>query len=678
MSYVGQQLIVPNGYGHLTNDRKYHYVARSSSTLRVLLCFFATQPADVFLEWVGLHEFEEGLVKGDIQLVKEPKQYPPWLARLEGRIITENEDSGNNDEYSKHLKAADNRYQKIKPLFDKVPEICKSENPFVEIDKYARTHKPSINEDSARLWFFSYIVFGKRKTALVPAFINCGHHNDECEEINEEEEEKKLALGRPSKKGKGYGYRLPRSVKKKVIKSYKKRKKLGRYMTKIYRDSMRGDFKCKIRSVNGVKEFYHPQGSIIPSYWTFRKTVVDEFGLETVQKQLYGETRYRTKKASSKGEFPEEVSHLHEKMEGDAYTVEEVPKGPINGQPMPPLYVVRIRDVLSGYHTGIGFSIGGERRLAYQMALFSMAISKKEYCALFGLEITHDKWPGVGVPEWFSIDKGPGSTGDLIQEFEKQIPVTQLPPSYEGQSKAVVESSHPKNMKNEGQPTYILSNLNYIELMKREIIRTIGDNNAHDVSRRVEPHMAEVFPTPIGLFRHFDERLRTDAIPLDRETAITNLLQKVTVTAHENGVYLEGERYDSDALREAGVCDKVIISGRYKLTAYTLGVVARFLWVQYQSQLIEVEVMLPFRDNDSEKYISITMLKELNKLRKENKMKLISHRLAVQAEAEEWFEKETGKKWDAGSRRKGRAKRRTKEARSEFSYVLAATRGGSK
>jgi hypothetical protein len=677
VSFVGQQLSVPNGYRNLSNDRIYYYVGRSGSTLNVLLCFFTAKPADVFLEWVGISDFEKGLVNGDIQIVKNPAQYPPWLSRLEGAVISDDENDEDKNEYAKHLKDAKEHYEKIEELVKNAKDICGSKSPFSVIDRYARRHKPSINQDSARKWFFAYIVFGRRLTALLPAYINSGYKNNEDAEIDEAEEENQLKLGRTSKKGKGYGFRLPKRAKIKVIEAYKKYRKVGRFMTKIYRMALNKDFGCKTRTVGKVKEFYHPNGDIFPSYWAFRGVLVKKFGLETIQKERYGETRYRTKNAASKGEYTQDVSHLYEKLEGDAYTVDEVPVGPVNGQPMPPLYVVRIRDVLPGYHTGIGFSIGAERRLAYQMALFSMAIPKTEFCALFGIDINEDQWPGIGIPEWLSLDRGPGSTGDLIQEFEEQIPVIQLSPSYEGQSKAVVESSHPKNMKAEGQPTYVLSNLTYIQLMKREILRTIADNDMHNVSRRVEPHMAKVFPTPINLFRYYDDRLRSDAIPLDKETAITNLLQKFTVKVHENGVYIEGERYYSEELRETGAFDKVIISGRYELPAYSLGVVNRFMWVKYKNRLFKVEVMLPVRSDDSEKYISITMLKELNKLRKLNTGKLPSHRLAVQAEAEEWFEQLTGKKWDAGSRRKGRAKRRTKEAVAEFSYVLGATRGHS-
>jgi len=670
MSHIGQQFIAPDGMGVLDNQHTYHYLGRSPQFSRALLCYF-DEPPSVHLVWVGLQEYESALINKRIIVHPEQKTLPPWLEVLEGKIIEQIDDLNTRKKRKSNEERIKERLKKIEPLLKKQKQILKSENPFSLIDKYARNHKPSINQKSARLWFFTYVCFGCSKWALTPAFPNCGR--------GKRTEKAGPKLGCPSYRGKFSGYRCTSAMRDEICTSYMARKKLGRFLTSIYVVSMSKDFGCKSRPFNKGRDYeiYHPSGKPFPTYDQYKYVIHKRIGRDQVQMYLYGETRKRVKASASKGSFTESVSHLLERVEGDAYYLKEVPRGPLSGEPMPPMSIVRLRCFFSGYLVGIGFSYGHERAAAYKMALFSMAIPKTEFCRYFGLEISDEAWPGVGIPPWLKIDRGPGASKELIKEFEERIPITELAPSYEGQSKAVIESSHPKDLKFEGAPMWKKSNLDYVELAKREILRAIKDNNKIDVSARITPSTANLMPTPINLWRYYDERCRTVALPMRFESAVCNLLQAVELTVCEDGVYLEGQRYYSQALSETGMCEKVITQGRYRVWAYTLGVVARRLWVDYQGQLIAVDVLLKVITDDAETHLSLPMLEEINKLRKLQKTKLKDHRLAVELEAMDQFEQETGKDWDGSTLCKGKPKRGTKKARSEYSVVKDVVLGRS-
>ena len=172
----------------------------------------------------------------------------------------------------------------------------------------------------------------------------------------------------------------------KCIKSYLKRAKLGKHMTKIYEEAMIGDFGCRVvTNSSGMKAYCHPKGEPFPTYWQFRYRVHLEIGVDAVLKTLYGMARHRNRIASSRGRYSEEVANLMERIEADGYYIKERPKGYVDGTTLPPMCVVVSRDVLSGKKLGIGFSFGAERATAYRMMLFCMAVPKDYFCRLFGV-----------------------------------------------------------------------------------------------------------------------------------------------------------------------------------------------------------------------------------------------------------------------------------------------------
>ena len=674
MSHIGEQLVAPNGYRGLYADRVYHHLGRAKDTNSVLLIFFTENPPRAHVEKLSCGYFEEGLITNEIVAKKEHLTLPPWLSNYEGKDL-KYIDEKNTKRKIKLLDRANERLEKIQFLLNKKTEVISSDEPDVYINKLTRQESASLNETRVRLWFFSYLCFGRNLMSLLPPCKNNGKWEREKHPGNKK-------FGCPSiAKGKNSGFRVSSNMKKEIYKGYRRFKGQGVNMVTIYADSMNKIFKCKQRkSSKDSMEFYHPEGQPFPTLVQFTYWIYKEFGKDNVHLELYGQVRTRNRLSASKGRFSESVANLVEHIEGDGYYLKEVPKGSRDGELMPPLCVVRLRDTLSGFFVGIGFSIGAENSDAYRTALFSMAISKVKFCQLFGINIEADEWPSVGMPSYYTFDRGPGAVDNIIQDLENRIPVRELAPSYSGQSKSTIESSHPRTVVSEGKPFHVASNLTYVQLAKREIMRTLRDNQRSDVSERLTSELIKEIevPVPLSVWNFFDKRMRTDAHPLPFDVAVRNLLVRLEFTVQKDGVYLEGQRYDSGELREAGMCERVINKGHYTVDGYIYPLSVRQGWIESNGRIAEVKAILPIRDNDEQLYISLEELKELNKIRSKMNSTMREHRQAVNAEYRERFEYDSGVGWDSGTRKSGRAKRGTVAARSEFADVKKLTASGKR
>ena len=337
------------------------------------------------------------------------------------------------------------------------------------------------------------------------------------------------------------------------------------------------------------------------------------------------------------------------------YFLPEVPRSERDDKPMKPMVVVRIRDVASGPITGVGFDIGGETAQAYRSAVFCKAIAKPAYGRLMGLEICDEDWPTVGLPQWMAIDGGPGSGEALLNELADEVTIHDIAPSYAGQSKAVIESSNPRNTEASGAPTHFLSDLSYVKLAQREIRRAIRDNHRMDVSDRLTPDMvrAGVAGNPLAIYGYLDERYRNDSRQVIFEDAIRSLLPRITIKVTNRGVEFHRQLFDSDALRNTSALTRAASKGTFELPGYMIPLCLRQLWIEIDGMIIECQAKLAIRDDESQLHMSIDELIELEEKRRLAERLDMESRLAVDAAFEQQFEGESGEKWDGGSRRSG-------------------------
>lgn len=670
MSCCGHQLVAPDGFHELVKGRVYHFIGRFGEENRVFLSFFDEKPG-AYLVAMDSEVFEVGADSLQIVPAENQVALPPWLNGYANRDLMGLEAARRGKPKTSLEAGVDQRLDQIRPLLENIEEFFTSEDPERAIKRAARSLSPSLNEGRAYLHLLTYLGYGRNKWALLRAYCNVGHPK--------EEKVVAIKVGRPSKiNGRKNGHFMTPEMTEQCIKGFKDFSGLGVYMKDIQIKVLMKVFGCKVRTLaSGKKDFYQPAGLPFPSFWQFYRAVIKRHGLEKVQKTLYGAPRVRQKQTPSQGKFSEVVANLMERIEGDAYYLKEVPEGFRDGEPMKPLSIVRFRCVASGALVGIGFAIGSEKAAAYRMALFSMALNKVTFCSYFGVNISPEDWPCVGWPSWMTLDRGPGAIVDLIREIELRIPIRELAPSFSGQSKATVESSHPRDMNLEGPPSYVQSNLNYCQLAAREIRRTIGDNQSIFSIDRMTPAMlkAGVNPTPLGIWNYLARRYRTDAHNVPFEAAVRALLTPVLFKAHEDGAYLHGSRFFSNKLGETGLLRRVVAGRVADVPGYMFDLSTRQGWVDVNGEIIEVGAELPLRDSDSQLYISLPELAELGRIRANHRREFFVHRAAVNAEQREAFQEEMGVEWDSGSRKAGKPKRNSLAASQEFAEASEIVNG---
>lgn len=355
-----------------------------------------------------------------------------------------------------------------------------------------------------------------------------------------------------------------------------------------------------------------------------------------------------------------DVANLMEKTESDGYFPAELPKGYVEGSVLKPLCVVVSRDLLSGAKLGIGFSFGEERGTAYRMMLFSMAVPKDYFCRLWGITLKPGEWASQGLPAHYKVDRGPGSSLNLVDEDVKPD-VRNLVESWGGQSKATVESSHPRHVNFVGQPTYVESDYTPVALCRREIGRLIKYNHNADMSARIEidRELAFIPPIPHALWNHYDERYRNSAIPISIDDAVRAFLTPVELKVSKDGVFLDGRRYNAKALRESRLLDRIARSGRGEevINGYMMDLCIRHVWIEVERQLLLLDAQLKIREDDELLYISLAELEQWTEARSQVNSAFRVHESAVDSEFIERFESKTGDKWQEGQRKYGRPRK---------------------
>lgn len=673
--HCGSQLIAPDGYGSLQAGESYHLLRNKKR--RVLLLRFVggpKVPPAAYLIQMSQAAFEEGIESDLIVASTTQLGLPPWLAAFE-TIDLSKIDLLRPRAKKSHASRVEDRLMVLLAALQQIDALLDASDPNQELNRLARACRPPQNETRFRLWFYTYLCFGRNVWSLLPPFHHIGHH-DRLSFPNSKQGRNNKAFG------KHYGFGCRQDVIDGCLRGWVKHSGLGRKMKSLYARTMESEFHCrKAKTRFGTDDFVQPEGKPFPSYWQFRYRVLQKFGLKAVQITLYGTVRHRARLAPSQGAFAESVANLMERVEADAYNTKERPKGFVEGSTLPALSVVIGRDWLCGIKLGIGFSFGAERTSAYRAMLFSMAVPKDFFCALFGITINSKDWPNVGLPGFLAVDRGPGASGRLVENHDPKLPIREIAPSWSPQSKATVESSHPRDIKIEGAPSYLQSELTPVELAKQEIYRLLNYNHTADMSDRFQPvgDLALVPPGPASLWEYYDRKCRNDAVPISIADAVRAFLIPVELSITEKGVWLREQCYTSVALKATDILAKLKRSPQTTLavSGYMLEMCVRHLWVEIQGDLFLVDAQLRLRDDEQLLFLSSAELEQWHEARGVVTSAFQPHQHAVTAETMRTFEEDVGKSWEAGRIRRGKPKK-DQLAQREFAEARKYTSGGKK
>jgi len=678
--HFGCECRAPGGLGSLMKDITYYFLGHAKGKT-TLAWFLQHKSRDWRARLIHLaqSDFESALLDGTLVASKEIHSLPPWLRRLEGKNIAMM-DALRTKKFSKHKdisnEAPDNtrkqrplrdivdqRYSLIYPLVKRSAEIFSAEDPVAEIGKHARSCSPPQNGTRLTVWFVTYLVSGCNIWSLLPASINNGQWDRSSKAINAKKNGR-----RPLYAGATSGFSAV-PLKDRIEAAYLRRAALGKPMTDIYRDSMIEDFKCRTTTdQDGVERFYHPKNLPFPTNRQFSYRIEATFGLNAVQQAKYGQARMRQKSVTSQGKFCERHANILEAVETDAQHLIERPRCLLLDEPAPPLIFARVVDATTARVVGLGASTASESLETYKTAAFTCVVGGSLLGRIIGLPPLNDEnWPGAGMPpEWVS-DRGPGAAEELACKF----PLAQIAPSHEGQSKPTVETSHKKSTRLNGAPTYIASNLTTIELIRREFLHTLAQNESRDISDRLTPQMIArgVANNPRSLWNHLCIVGRTSAHPWPLEDAVRTFLRPMNFTIREDGLYLHFVRFDSDAMRETRMRNRLSRNQETFVRGYIFPLCTSVAWIETKDGLAEVEPMLSLRDDKGQKYLSISEIELLADMLRTLKGKQRAHAVAVLAKAGIEFSDVSGKHWNSATRRGGPAPKASAAARIETDFL---------
>lgn len=492
--HIGCELVAENGFHMLRKGELYYFLHSNPDTQKVwLVNFVITTPAPKTTEQrrrkqssikpilitIQRAAFELGISSEAIKKTSNSRAMPLWLSPLAGRNLVE-ADALRKSKKRSHIELVNARYRHILPLLERVSDVLASADPDQELNSHARQCVPAQKESRIRLWFYTFLLFGRNK--LVLHYSICGIGRWSRTDVP------RMKQGAPSKyHGKGHGYHTDAPMREKILASYARQANLGKSMVDMYREAMDVDFGCNIhKDKHGLNYYVQPDGLPFPGKTAFRYHINKSLGVAAVRQKKIGANREHTENEPSRGKFSAAVANLMEKVEYDGFHIKELPRGYVDSSPLPPLCMIAQRDTTSGIIAGIGFSQGSETARAYRLSNFCAAIDKVIWCRLHGVTIKPDDWPSVGISAYTITDRGPG-TGHAAQPFgEGAVPVFQgLSVAHSGQSKAVIESSHPKKSRNEEAPSYEASNLTPNELCVRAIFQVLRSNDSINIQDRV-------------------------------------------------------------------------------------------------------------------------------------------------------------------------------------------------
>ena len=661
--HVGIQIEAPNGWKSLNKSYRYYYVGRqntASGEEKVLLVWFVKQKKLWRVSYIRIssNEFERALVdeKRSIRLIKKQYSLPEWLSDMEGINFDELEAIRSRNKTQSYRKQVENRFSQISELIEVESEIIATDNPLKKISELVRNDK-STHPHRAQLWFFSYILHGNDIWALKQPT----HGNGKWSRKDEKHENTKF--GRTSlDKGPYYGW--PSAIMEKQIdKSYLSRCGLAKTMRKIHTEALIQDFNCTvICDENNEQIIIQKDNKPYPSYGQFRWVIVKKYGLAVVQTAVWGAPRVRQNATVNQGNYTQQFSNILENVEVDVYFVKERPKAMHSDEAMPALAVARALCVTTGAVVGVGFSLGSETGDAYRSMLFCMAVPKAVIARVYGIPPEHLNWVMQGVPASFTSDRGPAGSAKLVSDLEVKFPIKTIAPSYSGQSKAVVESGHPRDVKLEGAPSYVQSDLNSVEMMKREVYLAARDNHTKDISSRLNDEAIHVFlqnglvATPHNYWQYLDERLRTSAHSMTLENAIRAFCSPMEFEVDKDGVKFRHRWYISEDFKATGIQQKLVESVNIKLKGYVLNLVVRYIWVEVRGRLIELEAMRRSRVDGDELYVPLSALESTAEMLAIVRSKTRNSAEAARVDIETKFFKATGKRWSQGTRHAGTPK----------------------
>ncbi|MCP1289669.1 hypothetical protein NK214_05640 [Chromobacterium sp. S0633] len=653
---VGTQFKFPNGFGSISSNQTLYLLSNSSSADRVICVelVFAKNTRRADFHFFQREEFEQGLLDGQISMSEE--KVPVWLERIKGLNIQTFEAERTGAKRSNY-ECAEARECIIQPLVAREKEIFSSSDPAKFIADWVKDNAPDQNATRVRFWLSCYLVFGRDSAALYPSYCRIGQYD------RTPRSGKNYSAGRPARAVCRGKCKIDKDVEKKIENGYVRHAGHGVTEVTVYSNTLETEFGCTVKGKGEGRRIISPGGKPYPTFNQFRYRVRKLFKPDMLRETRYGTARVRNNMTPDAGRFSEGVANILEKAEADGDYLDEQLVD-FDGQPFGDSFCrVTFIDQATNCRLGIGFATGAENLSAYQMALFCAAVSKSYFGRLLGVEISDEEWPCRGLPAHVIVDRGPGASVNLVASKDL-IPFIEMVGSFQPKSKATVESSHPRMTQMEGAPMTYQSAFTPVEAAKREVLRAIKANWSGDASERMTPDMIRsgVAPNPTAIWAYLDRRARTSGYEISLEKAIRTFLTPVQFTVTRNCIKLGHRRFDSAELCELGFRGRIPKGQTLKVSGYAMNLCVKYAWLEVDNRLVEVQALLPIRDDERQLYVSLDEFKAEQASLNQGKAKQEDFNVAVTMSYRKACVIATGKeptagRWRAGKKNRSRSRK---------------------
>jgi len=477
-----------------------------------------------------------------------------------------------------------------------------------------------------RFWLLTYLCFGRSELALYPSFARIGHYDRTINTVGP-------AYGRNnSESDLVVTKRLSQADIDLIEKSFLHLAGKSLHLTKLYPEAMIKFFHATTELVSdGNRRYMTADGVVLPTVNQYCYRVRQSFKPREISEALYDKNRSR-RESRSKGSFRETLTNFMEVVECDGFYPLEKPCSCVTKKELDAICVVRAICATTSQIVGIGFSLKGEHSDAYSMMLFSMAVGKRAFCALFGIDIEDSEWVGNGMPLRIINDRGPGST--LYTRIKSlgpkrrahTLPIREMTPSGSGQSKALIEGRHPKELRLEEPRAYVKSEKTVWELVTSEIYRCISQNESHFLQEGYTATLASnhVRQTPNAVAAYLIKVGRTDAQQIAFDDAVRQFLPQTTVRLTREGARFRSIVFRSEALTEAASSKRVRM-----LKAYYIPLSLRHVWVEIGGQLLQLDNEYLYNGGSEDVHLSESEALELEQVKKKNKRRQNANRIAA-------------------------------------------------
>jgi hypothetical protein len=242
-----------------------------------------------------------------------------------------------------------------------------------------------------------------------------------------------------------------------------------------------------------------------------------------------------------------------------------------------------------------------------------------------------------------------------------------------------VEAGNPRHTQLEGSPTYVLSDLNTVQLIKREVLGVRLSTRKRNISDKLTDQEIHDFQrerrsaTPHGYAEHLLKRLATAGRTMSMAQAVralwTPMKFKVGVDgiSHRHRTFTSDDYLNSDFRKRLGTRE-------VEVPGYCLSAVFTIVWVELDGKLVEVEASSKAMQDAEDRIMPKAEVEAIDDQRKKLEARTRRSGAAAEAQTRQIFQESEGVGWSAGERRSGTPKRGAGLAAQETAVMKGAAR----